>query len=198
MSTNEYDRPPRMYMVAKYDPIGAFLRPWKKFTKGKVCSTLAKGPNARSDLLELMYEYIDQSVLIEIYPLLPNEPSIHDVERVLIEHFEAASYLFGPGFTVDIHAKQTDMSAPTERAAWRRAVMMTELAEFAVGRNFYTTETELNPQGRSKKALQNAPMKFSKLDTTSSGLTPQQVYEANQAIHQQSETASAKHVRPRV
>ncbi|KNC82571.1 hypothetical protein SARC_05145 [Sphaeroforma arctica JP610] len=123
-----------------------------------------------------------QSIPIKIYPLLPDEPSIHNVERVLVEHFGAASQLFGPGYTVDLYAMASEMSAQSEKATWQRAMIMTELTEFAVGSIIYTTETELNPQGRGKNAIRNAPMKFSMLETATSGLTPQQVYEANQKM----------------
>ncbi|KNC78404.1 hypothetical protein SARC_09163 [Sphaeroforma arctica JP610] len=71
-----------------------------------------------------MYEYLDQSVLIELYPLLPNDPGVLDVERVLLENFGAPSYLFVPLYVVDLHAKATDMSDNVTAAAWSRAVMI--------------------------------------------------------------------------
>ncbi|KNC83561.1 hypothetical protein SARC_04185 [Sphaeroforma arctica JP610] len=39
--------------------------------------------------------------------------------------FGAASYLFGPGYTVDLPVKAIELSDLSERAAWSRAVMIT-------------------------------------------------------------------------
>ncbi|KNC75802.1 hypothetical protein SARC_11678 [Sphaeroforma arctica JP610] len=68
------------------------------------------------------------------------------------------------------------MSESSASAAWRRAVMLTELAEYLVGRNIYATETTLNPQSSAQKALRQAPMKLSMLDAEASDDDGQEWY----------------------